>query len=59
MNNNTYTVHSMNTRQKEESLTLEILQTIEEKNDVTQRHLADRLDVALGLANPNRRSRGT
>jgi len=41
----------MNTRQKEESLTLEILQTIEAKNDVTQRHLADRLDVALGLAN--------
>ncbi len=41
----------MNTRQKEESLTLEILQTIDEKNDVTQRHLADRLDVALGLAN--------
>jgi len=41
----------MNTRQKEESLTLEILQTIEEKNDVTQRHLADNLGVALGLAN--------
>jgi DNA-binding MarR family transcriptional regulator len=41
----------MNTRQKEESLTLEILQTIEEHNDVTQRHLADNLGVALGLAN--------
>jgi len=41
----------MNTRQKEESLTLEILQTIDEHNDVTQRHLADNLGVALGLAN--------
>lgn len=46
-----YTVHPMNTRQKEESLTLEILQTIEQKNDVTQRHLADNMGVALGLAN--------
>ena len=41
----------MNTKQREESLTLEILETIEQQNDVTQRHLADRLDVALGLAN--------
>lgn len=41
----------MNARQKEESVTLEILQTIEENDDVTQRHLADQLGVALGLAN--------
>jgi len=41
----------MNTQDKEDSFTLEILQTIEQKNDVTQRHLADRMGVALGLAN--------
>lgn len=41
----------MNAKQKEDTATLEILQVIENKNDVTQRHLADRLDVALGLAN--------
>jgi len=41
----------MNTKQREESLTLEILETIEQQNDVTQRHLADKLGVALGLTN--------
>jgi len=41
----------MNAQEREESLTLEILQTIEQQNNVTQRHLADRLGVALGLAN--------
>jgi DNA-binding MarR family transcriptional regulator len=41
----------MNAKHKEDSATLEILQVIENKNDVTQRHLADKLDVALGLAN--------
>jgi len=41
----------MNTNDREDSLTLEILQTIEQKSDVTQRHLADRLGVALGLTN--------
>lgn len=41
----------MNNQQKEDTATLEILQAIENKKDVTQRHLADRLDVALGLAN--------
>ena len=41
----------MNMKRKEETATLEILQAIENKRDVTQRHLADRLDVALGLAN--------
>lgn len=46
-----YTVQLMNTKQKEDTATLEILQTIENKNDVTQRHIADKLDVALGLAN--------
>ena len=47
-NNN---VHILNTKQKEESLTLEILQAVDEQSDVTQRHLASRLGVALGLAN--------
>jgi DNA-binding MarR family transcriptional regulator len=41
----------MNTRNKEEALTLEILETIDNQSDVTQRHLASRLGVALGLAN--------
>src|SRR3972149_2804615 len=46
-----YNVHLMNAEDKKDSLTLEILQSIEQKNDVTQRHLADHLGVALGLAN--------
>ncbi|MCI0401644.1 MAG: winged helix-turn-helix transcriptional regulator [Gammaproteobacteria bacterium] len=41
----------MNTKDKEDSLTLEILETIEGKSNVTQRHLAQRMGVALGLAN--------
>jgi DNA-binding MarR family transcriptional regulator len=41
----------MNARNKQESLTLEILETIDNQSDVTQRHLASRLGVALGLAN--------
>lgn len=41
----------MNNREKEESLTLEILQAIEARSDVTQRHLARSTGVALGLAN--------
>jgi DNA-binding MarR family transcriptional regulator len=41
----------MNAQKKEDTATLEILQTIEDKSDVTQRHLADQLGVALGLAN--------
>lgn len=51
MNDLLYTVHIMNNQQKEDTATLEILQAIEVKDDVTQRHLADKLDVALGLAN--------
>lgn len=41
----------MNTREKEDSVTLELLEAIEHQSDLTQRHLADRLGVALGLAN--------
>ncbi len=41
----------MNANKREESLTLEILEAIEHKDNVTQRHLADRMGVALGLAN--------
>lgn len=51
MNSLIYTVQLMNSKQKEDTATLEILQVIENKNDVTQRHLAGKLDVALGLAN--------
>ncbi len=46
-----YSVHPMNELDREEALTLGILEAIEEGNDVTQRRLARRLDVALGLAN--------
>ena len=51
MNTMIYTVQIMNNKKREDTATLEILQTIENKRDVTQRHLADRLDIALGLAN--------
>ena len=51
MNTLIYTVQIMNNKQKEDTATLEILQTIENQNDVTQRHLANQLGVALGLAN--------
>lgn len=36
---------------REERLTLELLGAIEERSDINQRHLAQRMDVALGLAN--------
>ena len=38
-------------KDREEALTLELLEVIEANSDVTQRHLANRLGVALGLAN--------
>mgnify|MGYP001054436041 CR=1 FL=1 len=41
----------MNTRNREDAVTLEILEAIEEDSDVTQRGLAQRSGVALGLAN--------
>jgi DNA-binding MarR family transcriptional regulator len=41
----------MNAEDKEDSLTLGILEAIENNEDVTQRHLANNLGVALGLAN--------
>lgn len=41
----------VNTRDREDSLTLEILEAIDQQSDVTQRHLAGRMGVALGLAN--------
>ena len=46
-----YNVHIMNANKREDSLTLEILETIEKHDNLTQRHLADNLGVALGLAN--------
>ena len=51
MNTLRYTVQIMNSKKKEDAATLEILQAIENKKDVTQRHLADKLGVALGLTN--------
>ena len=50
MNIMIYSVHIMNEK-KEDNVTLSILEAIESKNDMTQRHLADNLGVALGLAN--------
>ena len=41
----------MNNRDREDALTLEILAAIDERSDVTQRSLAKRTGVALGLAN--------
>ena len=41
----------MKDKQKEDSLTLELLEAIEERSEVTQRHLARHMGVALGLAN--------
>jgi predicted transcriptional regulator len=41
----------MNNRERQESLTLEILEAIEAQSDVTQRHLARHMGIALGLAN--------
>ena len=41
----------MHNYNKEEFLTLGILETIDSQSDVTQRHLASSLGVALGLAN--------
>ncbi len=41
----------MNNRQREESVTLEILEAIDARSDVTQRHLARRAGIALGLTN--------
>jgi DNA-binding MarR family transcriptional regulator len=39
------------TGHREERLTLELLGAIEERSDINQRHLAQRMGVALGLAN--------
>jgi DNA-binding MarR family transcriptional regulator len=41
----------MNTDEKVDSATLGLLEEIEKNQDVTQRHLASHLGVALGLAN--------
>jgi predicted transcriptional regulator len=41
----------VNSREREENLTLEILEAIEARSDVTQRHLARRTGTALGLTN--------
>jgi predicted transcriptional regulator len=41
----------MNTNKKEDQITLEILGAIDENSDVSQRHIAMQLGVALGLAN--------
>ncbi|MEQ8612599.1 MAG: winged helix-turn-helix transcriptional regulator [Gammaproteobacteria bacterium] len=41
----------MNEPNREDSVTLEILQAIDEQKNVTQRHLSERLGVALGLTN--------
>lgn len=51
MNVMIYDVHGMNTDNKEKAVTMELLQAIEQRSDVTQRDLAAGLGVALGLAN--------
>lgn len=42
---------SLNSTDKESQLTLELLQAIDQKDDISQRHLAQQMGVALGLAN--------
>ncbi|MAG01265.1 MAG: MarR family transcriptional regulator [Acidiferrobacteraceae bacterium] len=37
--------------EKEDQLTLKLLNTVEEKSDISQRHLASELGIALGLTN--------
>ena len=55
-----YSVQPMNTQpqkvtpsdsERERQLTLELLQAIDQKDDISQRHLAQEMGVALGLAN--------
>ena len=47
-----YSVHAMNTRpDREEELVLELLDAVGKKSDVSQRHLASNMGIALGLAN--------
>ncbi len=41
----------VNAPDKESQLTLELLQAIDNKDDISQRHLAQQMGVALGLAN--------
>jgi DNA-binding MarR family transcriptional regulator len=41
----------MNKQEREDALTLDLLDAIDEHERVSQRHLADRMGVALGLAN--------
>lgn len=41
----------MNTVDRENNVTLGLLQAIDRRDDLTQRHLADSLGIALGLAN--------
>jgi len=45
------THHSQSTSDKESQLTLELLNAIDQKDDISQRHLAQHMGVALGLAN--------
>ena len=37
--------------EREKALTLEILEAVDNQSDVTQRHLASKMGIALGLAN--------
>ncbi len=47
-----YSVHAVNgPDSKDEQLTLELLDAISQRSDVSQRHLAAKLGIALGLTN--------
>ena len=43
--------HAQTNSEKESHLTLELLQAIEQRDNISQRHLAQTMGVALGLAN--------
>ncbi|MGA8262225.1 MAG: winged helix-turn-helix transcriptional regulator [Arenicellales bacterium] len=47
-----YSVHAVNdSESKDEQVTLELLDAIAQRSDVSQRHLAAKLGIALGLTN--------
>ncbi len=51
MNTNVFYTDLSSNQEKENRLTLDLLGAIEQKGDVSQRHLAQHMGVALGMAN--------
>jgi len=52
MRESTYRVHPVNgVNEKEEKLTLDLLNAIDQRSNLSQRHLAQHMGIALGLTN--------